>query len=172
MEKLQSKLETLANIAIIVVAILIVGVIVQRYFFPSKTEGGSNEQPPGPSLGSKINLPDLDWSQQPQTVLIVLQKDCIYCTESAPFYQRLLKDGAGKNVKFIAVLPHPKGISQIYLSDLGISGLEIRESTLQFLDVRGTPTLIVVNDKGEVVNSWTGKLRPEREQEVYKQLQF
>ena len=171
MTKLQSKLETGANAAIILVAILIAGVLVQRYFFPSNATADDGK-PPGPSLGSRVTLADFDWEKQPQTVLLVLQKGCIYCTESAPFYQRLLKDGAGKNVRFVAVLPQPKAVSDIYLADLGIPGIEMREATLQSLDVRGTPTLIVANEKGEVVNTWTGKLRPEREQEVYKQLQF
>lgn len=173
MAKSQSKLETGANVAIIVVALLIVGLFVQRYFFPSGPAAAEPAgKPTGPAIGSKIDLPDLDWGQKPLTLLLVLQKDCIYCTQSAPFYQRLLKDGADKNVKFLAVLPQPKGISQIYLADLGIADLEIREATIRSLNVRGTPTLILANDKGEVVNSWTGKLGPEREQEVYKQLQF
>jgi len=172
MTKLQSKLESGANVAIIVVALLIIGVLAQRYFFPSKPGSEEDTRPPGPSIGSRVDLPGTDWARQPLTVLLVLQKDCIYCTKSAPFYQRLLKDAAGKNIKFIAVLPQPKEIGQIYLADLGISGLEIKEATLKSVDVRGTPTLIVVNDKGEVVNTWAGQLRPEREAEVYKQLQL
>lgn len=171
MSRLQSKLEITANIGIIVVALLIVGLLVQRYFFPSNLEGESGP-PRGPDPDSKVALADMDWSKQQQTVLLVLQKDCIYCTQSAPFYQRLIKDSAGKNVKLVAVLPQPKPIAQIYLADLGISSLETKEATLMSLNVRGTPTLIIVNEKGEVVKAWPGKLSLEREQEVYQQLQF
>jgi hypothetical protein len=99
MGRINRKIELTANILIIVVAVLLVGVIAQRYFFlPS-----INPNQPArvyPTIGTKINIPDTDWSNQPKTLLMVLQKDCHFCTESAPFYKRLRGKRAGQNRQF------------------------------------------------------------------------
>jgi len=36
--------------------------------------------------------------------------------------------------------------------------------------VDGTPTLLLVNEKGEISNSWVGKIPKEKEKEVISQL--
>jgi thiol-disulfide isomerase/thioredoxin len=171
MKNLQSKLEVGANIAIIVVAILIVGLVIQRYFFANNQQPAANE-PPTPAVGTKVSLPGVDFAQNPQTVLLVLQKGCHYCTDSAPFYQKLVKGTAGKNIKILAVLPQNKEESEGYLSELGIAGIETKQAPLSLLEVRGTPTVIVVNDKGEITNTWIGKLATEKELEVFRELKL
>jgi hypothetical protein len=41
--------------------------------------------------GTKVNLPGVDWAQNEQPLLLVLDEKCRFCTESAPFYQRLIQ---------------------------------------------------------------------------------
>jgi thiol-disulfide isomerase/thioredoxin len=172
MKNVQSKLEIGANIAIIVVAVLIVGLLIRLFFLPGGQQSTKTEYPPTPVTGTKVNLPGVDWEHQSQTVLMVLQKGCHYCSESAPFYQKLVKSAAGKDVKFLAVIPQTKEVSENYLSELGISGVETKQATLNSLQVRGTPTLIVVNEKGEITKVWIGRLPPEKEQEVFEHLKL
>jgi hypothetical protein len=56
------------------------------------------------------------------------------------------------------------------LNKLGLTGLEIRSASLDSIHVRGTPTLILVNDKGEVTDQWVGKLAADREDEVIQKI--
>jgi thioredoxin-related protein len=167
MSKVNQKVELAANVLIIVVAVLLVGVIVQKYFF-----GSSSSQPARlqPTVGSKINVPEVDLSAQPKTLLLVLQKDCKYCTESADFYKRLLEKTQNKNIKLVAVLPGKIEESKTYLDKLGINNLEVKQSSLDNLQTGGTPTLILTNNKGEVTNFWIGKLPADKEDEVITQL--
>jgi hypothetical protein len=169
MSRINQKIELTANILIIVVAVLLIGVIAQRYFFAPSTDPNQPTRV-HPTVGTKINLPDTDWSRQPKTLIIALQKGCHFCGESAPFYKRLQESAQNKNVKLVAVLPGKQEESMAYLSELGIANLDVKQLPLNTLQIGGTPTLILTNDKGEVTDYWVGKLSPEKESEVFNKL--
>ena len=155
MNKLSQKVEFAANILIIAVAVLLGSIVVKQYFFDKPAVSNQPERLQ-PVIGSKIDLPDVNWANQPKTIILALNKGCRFCTESASFYQRLIKDAQSKNIKLVAVLPSEKGESASYLNGLGITNLEVKQSTLDNLRVSGTPTLIIANEKGEVANFWVG----------------
>lgn len=164
MNNLTKRIELLANIAIIVVAVLLGGVLVKRYLLP---------QAPAPSTqaqiqaGTKLSVPGIEWGKNERTLLLILSTSCHFCTESAPFYQRLAQEKAKKGgVGLIAVLPQSVGDSQKYLNDLGVSVDDIKQAGLDTVQARGTPTLVMVDRTGTVVESWVGKLPAEKEGEV------
>jgi hypothetical protein len=119
--------------------------------------------------GTKISLPGINWQKHGQTLLLALQKGCHYCTDSAPFYQRLMRERAD-STRIVAVLPQQTGISREYLTGLGVSVDEVRQAPLSALGASGTPTLILVNNKGRVVKAWAGQLPPQAEVEVLGQV--
>jgi thioredoxin-related protein len=170
MKIVKTKPETVINILIVAVAILAAGLIAERFFSSPVRQSAKNEITP--AVGTKINLPGVDWTQRSQTLVMALQKDCRFCTDSAPFYQKLVKSAVGKDIRILAVLAQSREAGESYLNKLGISGVEIKSATPNELQVRGTPTLIVVNEKGEVTNVWTGSLPPEQEAEVFRQLKL
>ena len=160
------KIELVANIAIILVALVICAVVVQKYFLSGNRVG----EPPVIKVGTKVALPGVDWAQNHKTLLMVLQKGCHFCTESAPFYQRLVQETANKGVKLVAVLPHPEAEARDYLQTLSVPIADVRQAPLGSINVAGTPTLILVDDKGQVAAAWVGKLPGEAESEVLKRL--
>jgi hypothetical protein len=169
MNKLTQKVELTANILVITVAVLLAGVIGQRYFSrPAKAP----DQPAQlhPIVGAKINLPDTDWSRKPKTLILGLKKDCHFCSESAAFYKRLQEIAQNKNLTLVAVLPGKQEESRAYLDGLGIANLDVKQWPLKSLQISGTPTLILTNDKGEVTDYWIGRLSPEKELEVVNKL--
>ena len=92
---------------------------------------------------------------------------CRFCTESAEFYKKLAQERAKHDdVRIIAVLPQDVSAGQAYLNKLGVSVDEVRQSPLDAVGVKGTPTLILFDDKGVVTASWVGKLPPDKENEV------
>ncbi|HYG09298.1 MAG TPA: hypothetical protein VD835_04935, partial [Pyrinomonadaceae bacterium] len=66
----------------------------------------------------------------------------------------------------MAVLPQKPAEAQKYLSDHGITVDEIRQAVQGAEYARATPTLMIVDNSGSVVESWVGKLPPEKEAEV------
>jgi hypothetical protein len=66
----------------------------------------------------------------------------------------------------LAVLPQPVEEGRRYLATLGVAVDEIKQSSLSSIDVRGTPTLMLVNSDGVVTDTWVGRLQAEQEAEV------
>lgn len=166
MSKLKQRIEFLANVAIIVVAIAICAVLVKQYFFDKPAPTSRK-----PTVGAKIELPGVDLSSNEKTLLLVLQEGCRYCTESGPFYQKLAQETANKGgqVKLVAVLPQVPDEGRRYLSGLGVPVAEVAQASLDSLSVGGTPTLIMVN-RGTVADVWVGKLDTEEEAQVLSKL--
>jgi thioredoxin-related protein len=101
-------------------------------------------------------------------LILALSTTCHFCTESGPFYQRIAEERAG--ARLIALLPQSIEESRQYLNKLGIEVSEVRQSPTGALGVTGTPTLILVNNEGAVVNFWVGRLPAEKEAEVLSNL--
>jgi Thioredoxin-like domain len=171
MNNLHKRLNLAANLMIVLVSLSIGVVLIKHYWHAS---GYAN--PPrdyGVPAGSTVSLPGVDWEKNEQTLLLVLDTGCAYCTASSALYQQIVREAAQhQRVKLIAVLPQDVSNSKQYLSDLNVSINDVRQSSLQALGVKGTPTLILVNSKAEVVNSWPGKLPPAKEREVLRHIGF
>jgi len=147
------------NLMIAVVLVSIGVVVIRHYWRPHRDYGVA--------VGSKIFLPDIDWEKNGQTLLLVLDTGCQYCTASAPFYQQVVRESAhNRGVQLIATFPQEISQSKQYLNDHNVPIDEVRQSSLSALGVKGTPTLILVNSKAEVLRSWPGQLSPEAEKEV------
>ena len=167
MQNRTRKIETLVNVAIILVALAICAVLSKQYLLKGSAAGRSH----GPEVGSKVELAGLDLSVEDRTLLLVLQKGCHFCAESGPFYQRLAREAAerGGRVKLLAVLPQDADEGRRYLSELGVPVERVAQASPGSLDVTGTPTLIML-DRGKVSDVWVGKLTADREREVLDKL--
>jgi redoxin len=105
------------------------------------------------------------------TLLLILSSDCDYCSESAPFYQRLAKEIANQDgVRIVAVLPQAVSEGQKYLNKLGVSVTDVKQAAPPSVGAIATPTLILVNNEGVVADSWVGKLKPNDEASLMMRL--
>lgn len=166
MNKLKKRINLVANVLIVVVLLLIGFVLIKQYGVTRRPTAQTQDY--RVAVGRTISLPDVDWKTNEQTLLLVLDTGCRYCTASASFYQQIAREK--RSVRLIAVFPQDAGQSKQYLSDLNVPIDEVRQSGIEILGVKGTPTLILINNKGEVVRSWAGKLPPEEEREVLTQI--
>lgn len=151
--------EIAANIAIVVVAIFIVG----NFLLPRLR---SKPKISAPAIDSNVSLAGVDWQKNGNTLVMVLQKGCRFCEESAPFYQRLHAQRSGPQPRLLAVIPGDRAETVRYLSDLGILADEVVNSSLADIGIGATPTLMLVDQSGRVRNTWVGKLDEKREKEV------
>ena len=170
MSKLHNRAELLANIAIVVVAILLSIVLVKRFILtsePAKPAAAANQL----AAGERVPLNDVEWVKSKHTLLLVLQKGCHYCTESAPFYKRLIQETANRSdVKLIALLPQTVTEGKQYLDEIGVGIADIRQVAPSQVKVGGTPTLILVDENGVATEVWRGKLPPDGEEKVLSKL--
>ena len=171
MKLLGQKSEFVASTLILVSSVFASEFLIHKYVFSAPTAPApiSRSEPQSP-LHSQIVLPNVNWTDRPKTLVLALQASCGYCNRSAPFYQRLLASIGDKNTRVIAVLPGELSQNRVHLDNLGLKNLELRSASLESLQVEGTPTLLLVNDKGEVTDFWVGKLSPDKESEVISKL--
>jgi thiol-disulfide isomerase/thioredoxin len=188
--KFTKTIEVLTNVSIIIVALIGAVVLVKNYLLrpavaanqpslasvtreqaPERGERPNSTGPSGPAAGSQISLPGINFSDSDETVVLALSDKCHFCTESAPFYQRLTQElAASKKVRVVAVFPQEVDAGKKYLDGLKVPITDVAQATLNTFGVRGTPTLMVVDKNGTVQQTWVGKLTPERETEVLSRI--
>lgn len=169
MNNLNKQINLGLNLMIALVLVAIGVVVIKHYRHTERSSVPPRDY--GVPTGSKVSLPDTDWKKNEQTLLLVLDTGCAYCTASAPFYQEMVRATAqNRRIQLMAALPQEVSNSKQYLSRLNVPIDEIRQSTLTALGVKGTPTLILINSNGEVMQSWPGKLSAEKEKEVLLKL--
>ena len=172
MRTLLKRIELLANVAITIVAVLL-GVVLVKQLVLNKTN-----QPVRPASvpreltrGDKVSLSEVEWAKNSHTLLLVLQKGCHFCTESAPFYQKLIKQTSARHdIKLVAVLPQPVPEGKQYLKEIGVDIADVRQVSPNQINVGGTPTLVLVNNEGVATDVWAGKLAPDTESQVLRKL--
>src|ERR1700678_1365287 len=129
---LSGKIETTANAATIVVAVLICTAFVKSYLLPkpvlhqpavvSASEVGRGKNVDGHLLG-------VDWTKNHRTLVLAISTTCHYCKDSVPFYRKL----GGAGFKMLAVLPQSVLEGQQYLSDAGVHVDDVRQLPLNTL---------------------------------------
>jgi hypothetical protein len=131
----------------------------------------SQVKPIGLAVGSTAQLTGMNWATNKQTLLLVLRDGCHFCSDSAPFYQQVVKEqGAQRDTMLAAILPGAVADSRAYLNRLGVPIKDVRQASLGALGISGTPTLLLVNAQGVASKAWVGRLPTDKEDEVINAL--
>lgn len=165
MQEAKNRIEVAANLMIIVVALLLCGVLVNRYVLSDSIVARSDQK--GVMPGDRISFDGIDWRESDRTLILALSTDCRYCTESIPFYQKLSeKRTQGSGVRLITLMPQEVEGAKKYLTEhkVQVDGMAHISQSNTF--PKGTPTLILVGKDGAVIESWAGKLTTDRENKV------
>lgn len=155
------KIETAANVAIIIAALGFAVVVFKRYIA---------NPAPQISVGEKLKVQNINWQDNKKNMVLGLSTNCHFCTESAGFYRQLVQQCKQDHVRTIALLPQPLSAAQEYLKNEGVSVDEVRQAILPEIGIPGTPTLLIVGESGRVQNVWIGKLPEDSEKDVLSKL--
>ena len=171
METKYKKVELAANIAIVIVALTLTTVVVKRYLWSSTPTNRQN--PSQIKVGDKLTVNNVDWRSSDNNLVLILQKGCRFCDESAGFYQRLAKGLQNRSdVRILAVLPQGESESREYLSKLGVSVGNVVQAPPRSFGIGGTPTVMLVNQAGEIEGIWMGKLSDVQETQITERLRI
>jgi hypothetical protein len=165
---MSKRIEVVSNVATIIVAVLLSFVLVREFVLPRPHPAPGAA---GVAVGSNLQraLPGVSWSKNGETLVFALSTQCHFCTESAPFFQRIGKQ-IPLTVSMLAVLPQSKPDAQRYLTKMGVPIKDVRQANLTSIGVSGTPTLLVVDDAGIVTHVWVGKPLRNQESEILSTL--
>ncbi len=169
---INNRLVAATNVAIVVTAVLLGIVCVKKYLLTFTITTPTKPAAPAPIVvGTNISIPDVVWSRSRKTMIVALHEGCRFCTESAPFYKRLVaKANGNKNLQLIAVLPQDPINARQYLDSLGVAFNDIKYLELRKIGVSSTPTLLLLDDHGVITAFWVGALSVDQENEVLRRI--
>ena len=155
-ERLKNTAEIASNIAVVLVAIAVLSFAIAYFWIPSKPKmiGGLEK-------GQQFSpVPNLDYKGTEQTLLIALNTDCSYCQESVPLYRKVMDayPRGNKSLRIVALFPNKIKEVADYLMANALNVESVANVNLDAIHVSGTPTMILVNGRGEVQNFWLGRL--------------
>lgn len=175
MSSVGKKIEVLSNIVVTVAALLLGAVLIKTYLLPAPQDLRNNNQSAATTsnvIGKQISLPDINWSEREGAMILAVQSECHFCTDSAPFYKRLVdKQRSQSKLQLIAISPEPLPTTRTYFASLGISVEKVTQADFRSIGVLGTPTIFRVNSSGVITNAWVGQLNSKQEAEVLEILQ-
>ncbi|HEX9943271.1 MAG TPA: hypothetical protein VGG03_14720 [Thermoanaerobaculia bacterium] len=167
----KSSLDTAANIAIIVVCAIAAVVLIRNQFFPPRPPGA----PPQVEKGERFDqLKAVVPAGTQKALVVAVSPTCHFCNESLPFYKKVIEHRDRKNspVKFIAAVPaeQMKAEEGKKFAEAGVRPDGMVPLDFSAIKVPGTPTVLLVDNNGKVLDVWVGKLQGDGEEEVLEAL--
>jgi len=166
MSRLSRFLEIATNSAVLVLCLLIGSVLIRNWLVAPPSSQSSRQI----VIGSKLDITGVAWASEPKTIVLGLSTQCHFCSESTPFYARLMKAASEKHRRTIAVFPQNADESSKYLSSKQLQFDKVVSAPLDSIHVNGTPTLLIVDSSGKIRSAWVGKLQRQSEDEILASL--
>jgi hypothetical protein len=160
-------LEILTNVAMVGLAVLVVGVYAHaRMSRPAQSAVPVAAPTPPYQDGEILNekLDGVPLATKPETLLVVVQSRCKFCTASMPFYERLSRSAHG-GTQIVVLTQEEAAIGRAYVSSHGFVPDAV-VSIPEFARIHSTPTVILTDATKTVRRIWTGKLSAASEAEV------
>src|SRR6185437_15292355 len=127
----------------------------------------------GLSPGEKISAPHgYDWHNHAPTLVVAVRQGCVYCERSYPFYRRLEGLEHSNNLKahMLIVMPDDSVSGAALLKSQGMFSQSVPSTVLSDIKVSGTPTLLLVDANGRLLQSWVGELDSSKAEALVAQL--
>ena len=163
--KLKSYLEVGTNVAVLLVALLVLGNFAWVHFAEK------------PALGIQAGLrkgdafpiiPGVAYDKSSQTLVLAMSSKCEHCNESIPFFRQLLEANLEKSdgTRIVAVFPERPEEVWRYISEQQLSVNTIPGINFKALNLPGTPSAVLISNEGKVLNFWIGKPSKDAEKEM------
>ena len=145
---------------------LAVLVAVVYLAFTGRSAGVRRPELPQYRAGEKVDSIDgLPYNDHEKTVVLFLSSQCKYCLESLPFYRSLVevRNAEHKAVAIAAISRDSQATFERYISE---QSLRVdRTATVSkpaWPKMLATPTMVVVDHNGIVLDAWVGLMSTDR----------
>jgi hypothetical protein len=164
-----NRLEKIVNVAILVTCCLVVGNLARNVYLEHKVAARFI---PSFNKGQVVKLAGYTPSSKESTLVMVLSTHCHFCQANAPFYQKLavFKNASPNQLQLVAVLPEKQDEASAYISGHGIGADAVLSMSLTQIGVKGTPTLLLLDNQGKVEDFWVGQLDDSQQKKVFDRL--
>src|SRR4051794_18855526 len=170
--KTKTYLEMTTSVAVIAVAVAVLSSVVRSEL----THAPKVNLKPGLERGAQLT--NVAFSKQDGVkhaeLILAMSTTCHFCEESIPFYNKLsdgLRNTSGAPT-FVALFRESTEQVSAYTQQHGLTVSTIATVDFRTLHVAGTPTMILIDESGKVVDFWVGKLSTEEEETVFERLRL
>jgi hypothetical protein len=142
----------------------------------SRTPSTRQQQGSRIAVGQQLaSFGKYDWHSHTTTLVLALRKGCHYCEDSAPFYRKLTdleNSGEIKNAHLLAIFPDSLDDVRNTLQSESLVLESIPSFDFGVLGIEGTPTAILVDNAGKILDVWVGELSLSQQRTLLDALQF
>ena len=114
-------------------------------------------------------LSAIDYKTTRATMLIALDTECQHCIKALTFYKEIART-AKPNLQILAVFPNGNGSVQEYAKRHELGFATQSSVDLSQLNILATPTLILLDNDGRIVDFWIGGGLPDSQSEIMRTL--
>lgn len=164
------RLELLINIGVILLGAAVLFFLAKTYRATREVSQSLEE----PHIGDQLpSIPGIDWKSSDRTVILALKKGCHYCEDSMPFYRQLAELSEQKALKanLVAIFPDPSADVDALVKAENLSVKTVPGVPLRSLKISGTPTVILADSSGRILQDWVGELTEHEQQQMLDTLQ-
>ena len=163
-------LEVVSNVAIVIAVVVGVSVWLRHphianFLLRADSAPAASENS---AVGTRIDMPGVDWSTHPETLVLAISSACHFCIQSTPFYSKITR--SSHVAPIIVAMPQDMGTAQRFLRQHAITPSSTVSIPLTSLQVQGTPTLLLVSSTGRITRSWVGELSNSQQKQVLESL--
>lgn len=110
----------------------------------------------------------IDWAAHESTLVLALRRGCHFCEDSMPFYRQLMTLSQQNELGAFVVAVFPDEDDEVHqvLQTAQLSVPSVSNVNLSKLSVYGTPTLLLVDQRGNIRKVWGGALSGSKEASV------
>ncbi|MFA5897559.1 MAG: thioredoxin fold domain-containing protein [Hyphomicrobium sp.] len=156
-------LDTATNVGLLVASAMMTIVLGQRLWSQYLS---SPTVPPTYQQGDTFpEVERVNYGASDKTVVLFVASTCKYCTQSMPFYEELARGRTLLRTQLLAVGFEPESTITSYLAGHRVQTDAVLSTLSRKFKFAATPTLVVLDSKGVVLNQWVGALN-ERQNEV------
>jgi thioredoxin-related protein len=156
-------IEKLSNIAVIVVAVVVIFSFLRHDFGASKKQNLAFN-------ASDVRLASITATPAKLNVVLGISTTCRFCEKNIGLYKQLSSLETPGKVAFYTIFPESRKEANSFLEQKGIRPNGVISSPLFDYSITGTPTLLLVSPTGKVEKSWVGALDSTRQAEVLQQI--
>jgi hypothetical protein len=160
-DRLIKQLSIMASVALTVT--LAVSFLVVAW--PRVTHAlGIKAKPPAAAyaVGERVDVP-VDWySGRPHTLILFGRASCGACDNARPYLGQLVEFFGRRAPLVAAGGPETRDEDAAFARSLGVQDANIK-TVPPGLRVRATPTLLLVNARGDILAAWEGVGQPDRQ---------
>lgn len=145
--------------------LLIIAVIGYRFAFPPQPQ--MPPAPPGSVRSGDTIKAAARYLTQDKTLVAVVSSSCIHCTRSLPALKQIVDDMRGK-AGTMAVFPAADPHVREFLTGGNIDMATYPGLSSSDFKIRGTPTFMILDRSGKVLDLWVGELSPDSVKAIKK----